>query len=60
MIPAVPNATIDTFANQRKWREFVAAMQCSADYSAVIHPLRSGKKFFHDGIVPVSTLSARR
>jgi hypothetical protein len=60
MIPAAPTVSIDTFANQRKWREFVAAVQCSVDYSAVISTLRSGTKFFYDGIVRVSTLSTKR
>lgn len=60
MMPAVSNAAVDTFANQRKWREFVAAVQCSVDYSAVIHSLRSGKKFFHDDIVPVPALLTGR
>ena len=60
MIPAVPTAAIDTFANQRKWREFVGSQQCPVDYSAVINTLRSGKRFFYDGIVRVSTGSIQR
>jgi hypothetical protein len=60
MIPAAPAISIDAFANQRKWREFVAAVQCPVDYSAVISTLRSGSRLFYDGIVRVSTLSSKR
>jgi len=33
------------FTNQRQWREFVSALQCSANYPAVVATLRSGKKW---------------
>jgi hypothetical protein len=60
MLPAVSSAAIDAFANQRKWREFLAAVPCPVDYSAVLNSLRSGTKFFCDGIVRVTTLSGKR
>ena len=33
------------FTNQRQWREFVSALQCSVNYPAVVNSLRSGKKW---------------
>lgn len=33
------------FTNQRQWREFVSALQCSVNYPAVVNRLRSGKKW---------------
>ena len=33
------------FTNQRQWREFVAALQCTVNYPAVVSTLRSGKKW---------------
>jgi hypothetical protein len=35
------------FTNQRQWREFVSAVQCSVNYPAVANTLRSGKKWFN-------------
>jgi hypothetical protein len=35
------------FTNQRQWREFVSALQCTVTYpAAVSSALRSGKKWF--------------
>jgi len=48
------------FSNQRQWREFLSAMQCSVDYSAVINTVRAGTKYFYDGLVRVSGLSVNR
>jgi len=33
------------FTNQRQWREFLSALQCTVNYPAVVHTLRSGKKW---------------
>ena len=33
------------FSNQRQWREFVSALQCTVNYPAVVSTLRSGKKW---------------
>jgi hypothetical protein len=41
------------FANQRQWREFVSAVQCSVNYPAAINSLRSGTKWFSDGLAQV-------
>jgi hypothetical protein len=38
------------FSNQRQWREFVSALQCSVNYSNVIRTLRSSTKWFSDGL----------
>ena len=36
------------FTNQRQWREFVSALQCTVNYpAAVAHTLRAGKKWFN-------------
>ena len=35
------------FTNQRQWREFVSALQCTVNYPAVADTLRSGKKWFN-------------
>jgi hypothetical protein len=35
------------FSNQRQWREFVSALQCTVNYPAVVSTLRSGKKWFN-------------
>jgi hypothetical protein len=50
------------FTNQRQWREFVSAVQCSAHYPAAVYPaavnaLRSGKKWFSDGLAQASGLA---
>jgi len=47
------------FANQRQWREFVSAVQCSVNYPAAINSLRSGTKWFSDGLAQASTCLAR-
>ena len=41
------------FANQRQWREFVSAVHCSVNYPAAINSLRSGTKWFSDGLAQV-------
>jgi len=46
------------FSNQRQWREFLSAVQCSVDYSAVINTVRAGTKYFYNGLV--SGLSGKR
>jgi hypothetical protein len=38
------------FSNQRQWREFVSAVQCSVNYPAAINTLRSRTKWFGDGL----------
>jgi hypothetical protein len=45
------------FTNQRQWREFVSAVQCSAHYPAAVNALRSGKKWFSDGLAQASGLA---
>jgi hypothetical protein len=36
------------FSNQRQWREFVSALQCTVNYPAVVNTLRTtGKKWFN-------------
>jgi hypothetical protein len=36
------------FPNQRQWREFVSALQCTVNYPAAFaNTLRSGKKWFN-------------
>ena len=36
------------FTNQRQWREFLGALQCTVNYPAVVNTLRStGKKWFN-------------
>jgi hypothetical protein len=47
------------FTNQRQWREFVSAVQCSVNYPAAINSLRSGTKWFSDGLAQASTCLAR-
>jgi hypothetical protein len=42
------------FANRRRWGEFVSAVQCSVSYPAVINALRSGARWFNDGLQRVS------
>jgi hypothetical protein len=47
---AAANAFADIrqkFANQRHWGEFLSALQCTANNSAVANTLRSGKKWFN-------------
>jgi hypothetical protein len=47
------------FTNQRQWREFVSAVQCSVNYPAAINTLRHGTKLFSDGVAQASTCLAR-
>jgi hypothetical protein len=47
------------FTNQRQWREFVSAVQCSVNYPAAINSLRSGTKLFSDGLAQASSCLAR-
>ena len=47
------------FTNQRQWREFVSAVQCSVNYPAAINSLRSGTKWFSDGLAQASSALAR-
>jgi hypothetical protein len=47
------------FTNQRQWREFVSAVQCSVNYPAAINSLRSGTKWFSDGLAEASSCLAR-
>ena len=47
------------FTNQRQWREFVSAVQCSVNYPAAINSLRSGTKWFSDGLAQASSCLAR-
>lgn len=37
----------EKFTNQRQWRDFVAALQCTVNYPAVVNTLRSGKKWLN-------------
>jgi hypothetical protein len=48
------------FSNQRQWREFVAAVQCSVNYPNVIHTLRSGRQWFSDGLGQAGLASIKR
>jgi len=45
------------FSNQRQWREFVAAVQCSVNYPAAINAVRFGTKWFSDGLAQASGLA---
>src|ERR1700684_3564747 len=47
------------FTNQRQWREFVSAVQCSVNYPSAINSLRSGTKWFSDGLAQASSCLAR-
>jgi hypothetical protein len=47
------------FTNQRQWREFVSAVQCSVNYPAAINSLRSGTKWFSDGLAQASSCLVR-
>jgi hypothetical protein len=47
------------FTNQRQWREFVSAVQCSVNYPAAINSLRSGTKWFSGGLAQASSCLAR-
>jgi hypothetical protein len=47
------------FSNQRQWREFVSAVQCSVNYPAAINSLRTGTKWFSDGLAQASSCVVR-
>jgi hypothetical protein len=49
-----------SFANRRRWGEFVSAVQCSISYPAVINALRSGARWFNDGLQRVSAIAPIR
>jgi hypothetical protein len=60
----LPNAAANAFedfkrkfSNRRQWREFVAAVQCSVNYPAAINAVRSGTKWFSDGLAQASGLA---
>jgi hypothetical protein len=60
----LPNAAANAFedfkrkfSNQRQWREFVAAVQCSVNYPAAINAVRNGTKWFSDGVAQASGLA---
>ncbi|HEX3915363.1 MAG TPA: hypothetical protein VHW71_17835 [Steroidobacteraceae bacterium] len=59
---AAVNAIADIgrkFTNQRQWREFISAVQCSVNYPAAINSLRSGTRWFSDGLAQASACLAR-
>jgi hypothetical protein len=62
-LPAAAASAFDDikqkFTNQRQWREFVSAVQCSVNYPAAINSLRSGTKWFSDGLAQASSCLAR-
>src|SRR5579863_3498450 len=62
-LPAVAASALEDikqkFSNQRQWREFVSAVQCSVNYPAAINSLRSGTKWFSDGLAQASSCLAR-
>jgi hypothetical protein len=45
------------FTNQRQWRDFISAVQCSVNYPAAINTLRSGTKWFSEGLAQASGLA---
>jgi len=49
--PTLPMKTFEEirsrFSNQRQWRDFVAAVQCSVNYSTVVGTLRSATMLFN-------------
>ena len=66
MVQDLPNVAVNAFedfkrkfTNQRQWREFVSAVQCSVNYPAAINTLRSGTKWFSDGVAQASSCLAR-
>jgi hypothetical protein len=60
LAPMYTFETSERFCNQRRWREFLSAVQCPVDYSTVINTVRAGTKYFYDGLVRVSGLSTKR
>jgi hypothetical protein len=66
MMQDLPNVAVNAFedikrkfTNQRQWREFVSAVQCSVNYPAAINTLRSGTKWFSDGLAQASSCLAQ-
>jgi hypothetical protein len=66
MVQDLPNVAVNAFedfkrkfTNQRQWREFVSAVQCSVNYPAAINTLRSGTKWFSDGLEQASSCLAQ-
>jgi hypothetical protein len=66
MVQDLPTAAVNAFedikrkfSNQRQWREFVSAVQCSVNYPVAINTLRSGTKWFSDGLAEASSCLAR-
>jgi hypothetical protein len=66
MVQDFPTAAVNAFedirrrfTNQRQWREFVSAVQCSVNYPAAISTLRSGTKWFSDGLAQASSCLAQ-
>jgi hypothetical protein len=66
MVQDFPTAAVNAFedfkrrfTNQRQWREFVSAVQCSVNYPAAINTLRSGTKLFSDGLAQASSCLAQ-
>jgi len=60
----LPNAAVNAFedikrkfSNQRQWRDFVTAVQCSVNYPAAINAVRSGTKWFSEGLAQASGLA---
>jgi len=45
------------FSNQRQWRDFAAALQCSGNYPAILNTVRSGGRWFSDGLARASGLA---
>jgi len=42
MFTAHPSTVLRKFSNQREWRDFISAVQCSVNYSVVVNALRAG------------------
>jgi hypothetical protein len=66
MVQDLPNVAVNAFedfkrkfTNQRQWREFVSAVQCSVNYPAAINTLRSSTKWFSDGLEQASSCLAQ-
>jgi hypothetical protein len=63
MMQDLPTAAVNAFedikrkfSNQRQWREFVSAVQCTVNYPAAINnTLRSGTKWFSDGLAQAAS-----
>jgi hypothetical protein len=64
MMQDLPTAAVNAFedikrkfSNQRQWREFVSAVQCTVNYPAAINTVRFGKKWFSEGVAQASCLA---